>query len=62
MRSLGQYKKESKEKLHKMSEIINKKAKELESLGDIHYGALRLSKNNAFIIDTDIKIKRRMAM
>lgn len=62
MRSLGQYKKESKEKLHQMSEIINKKAKEFESLSDIHYGALRLSKNNAFIIDTDIKIKRRMAM
>lgn len=62
IKNLGQYKKESKEKMREMNEILMKKLKDFQELSDIHFSALRLSKNSKFVIEDSEKPKRRMGM
>lgn len=59
MRNLGQYKNESKEKFQEISQMVAKKARDFELLSDIHYGAFRISKNDAFIVEDNTLIKKK---
>lgn len=62
VKNLGQYKKESKEKLREMQNEINRRLKTFEETSDIHFSALRLSKNNQFVIENTHSPKRKMGM
>ena len=62
VKNLGQYKKESKEKLREMQNEINGRLKTFEETSDIHFSALRLSKNNQFVIENTQSPKRKMGM
>lgn len=62
VKNLGQYKKESKEKLREMQNEINGRLKTFEETSDIHFSALRLSKNNQFVIENTHSPKRKMEM